>query len=71
MSTTIDGGAEHAGEKEAPKTSVPESIDEAFILTDTEERNEVFQKTSDGVDFRTVGWPMASIIFLKRTLAPP
>ena len=26
---------------------------------------EVFQKTNDGVDFRTVGWLRASIIFLK------
>lgn len=26
---------------------------------------EVFKKTKDGVDFRTVGWPRASIIFLK------
>ncbi len=29
------------------------------------EANEVFKKTHDGVDFRTVGWPRASIIFLK------
>lgn len=26
---------------------------------------EVFKKTEDGIDFRTVGWPRASIIFLK------
>jgi hypothetical protein len=26
---------------------------------------EVFQRTGEGVDFRTVGWPRASIIFLK------
>lgn len=34
---------------------------------DAEEHNEVFQKSTDGVDFRTLGWPMASVIFLKRT----
>lgn len=28
---------------------------------------EVFKKTKDGVDFRTVGWFRASIIFLKGT----
>lgn len=26
---------------------------------------EVFKKTTDGVDFRTVNWPRASVIFLK------
>ena len=29
------------------------------------EENEVFKKTREGVDFRTVGWPRASVIFLK------
>lgn len=28
---------------------------------------EVFKKTEDGVDFRTVSWPRAAIIFLKGT----
>ncbi|KAL0579326.1 hypothetical protein V5O48_002659 [Marasmius crinis-equi] len=32
---------------------------------DNEERDEVFKKNTDGVDFRTVGWPRASLIFLK------
>ncbi len=35
-------------------------------IGEDEEEHEVFKKTSDGVDFRTVGWPVASIIFLKR-----
>ena len=29
---------------------------------------EVFKKTEDGVDFRTVSWLRAAIIFLKGTL---
>ena len=29
------------------------------------EENEVFKKTHEGVNFRTVGWPRASVIFLK------
>ena len=29
--------------------------------------HEVFKDSAGGVKFRTVGWPMASIIFLKRT----
>ena len=29
------------------------------------EEHEVFQKLTDGVDFRTVSWPRATIIFLK------
>jgi hypothetical protein len=34
-------------------------------VEDPLEENEVFKKTHDGVDFRTVGWPRASVIFLK------
>jgi hypothetical protein len=34
------------------------------------EENEVFKKTHEGVDFRTVGWPRASVIFLKSMRAP-
>ncbi|RVX74994.1 hypothetical protein B0A52_01271 [Exophiala mesophila] len=33
------------------------------------EKHEVFQKTSKGVNFRTVGWIQASIIFLKVVFA--
>lgn len=29
------------------------------------ETHEIFQKAADGVDFRTVSWPRATIIFLK------
>jgi hypothetical protein len=32
---------------------------------DPSEENEVFKKTHKGVNFRTVGWPRASVIFLK------
>lgn len=34
------------------------------------EENEVFKKTHDGVNFRTVGWPRASVIFLKGMVVP-
>jgi hypothetical protein len=34
-------------------------------LPATSDDDEVFKKTKDGVDFRTVGWPRAAIIFLK------
>lgn len=30
---------------------------------------EVFKQTKDGVNFRTVGWPMATVIFLKTIFA--
>ena len=30
---------------------------------------EVFKQTEDGVNFRTVGWPMATVIFLKTIFA--
>lgn len=29
------------------------------------EEHEVFKQTTDGVNFRTVKWPRASVIFLK------
>ncbi|KAF7192835.1 N amino acid transport system protein [Pseudocercospora fuligena] len=32
---------------------------------DEREAHEIFQKSTDGVDFRTVSWPRATIIFLK------
>lgn len=32
---------------------------------DIAETHEVFQKIEGGVDFRTVGWPRATVIFLK------
>lgn len=34
-------------------------------VEDPLEEHEVFKKTHEGVDFRTVGWPRASVIFLK------
>jgi len=37
-------------------------------VEDPSEMNEVFKKTHDGVDFRTVGWPRATVIFLKSQL---
>lgn len=46
------------------KISKVEAID--LVQTDNNHlEHEVFKKTEDGVDFRTVGWPRASIIFLK------
>jgi hypothetical protein len=37
-------------------------------VADPLEDREIFKKTHDGVDFRTVGWPRASVIFLKSML---
>lgn len=36
-----------------------------YEVSDEKESHEVFKKTEDGVDFRTVSWQRASIIFLK------
>lgn len=35
------------------------------VIEGTLEDFEVFKQTTDGVNFRTVGWPRASVIFLK------
>jgi len=40
-------------------------------VEDPLEENEVFKKTHDGVDFRTVGWKRAAVIFLKGKYIPP
>ncbi|KAG0651591.1 Methyltryptophan resistance [Hyphodiscus hymeniophilus] len=41
-------------------------VDEGYgDVLDPLEENEVFKKTHEGVNFRTVGWPRASVIFLK------
>jgi len=40
-------------------------------VEDPLEENEVFKKTHDGVNFRTVGWPRATVIFLKGSFSHP
>jgi hypothetical protein len=44
---------------------------EAVKVSDDEdpEKHEVFQKVTDGVDFRTVTWQRAVIIFIKTQIA--
>ncbi|KAL1303196.1 hypothetical protein AAFC00_006618 [Neodothiora populina] len=50
---TAHGGVMNSGE------------DPEKVIQGTLEDYEVFKQTADGVDFRTVGWPRASVIFLK------
>jgi hypothetical protein len=40
-------------------------------VEDPLEDGEVFKKTHNGINFRTVGWPRASVIFLKGTSYVP
>lgn len=47
----------------------PSTIDQAEgVVLDIREEGEVFKRQDGAVDFRTVGWPMASVIFLKRLI---
>lgn len=64
-SSTLDEKRDY-GEKysDPANVEVPVTIGETEDLVD-----EVFKKTKDGVDFRTVGWPRASVIFLKLIFA--
>lgn len=69
-------GSSMTGEKRsdsdiAPVQSTGVGVHEDADLAkgNTLESHEVFQKTEDGVAFRTVGWPRATIIFLKITFA--
>jgi hypothetical protein len=51
----------------APDSSENTSVEQGYTseVVDPLEEFEVFKKTTDGVNFRTVGWVRASIIFLK------
>lgn len=40
-------------------------VEEAIYDPKGDDEFEVFKKTTDGVQFRLVGWPKASVIFLK------
>jgi len=51
-----------------PQRSSSEGEGQVLDLNGSEER-EVFKTTSDGVDFRTVTWQRAIIIFLKCQIA--
>lgn len=47
-------------------SQLDDPIQDAFVVTDeVREAHEVFQKNIDGVDFRSVSWQRATIIFLK------
>ncbi len=57
-------------EKAEAITAVPQrnstGSDDAVKLESTEDAFEVFKRDGASVDFRTVGWIQASVIFLKR-----
>jgi hypothetical protein len=56
----------------APRTSITAGeVDDAIYDPKSEDDFEVFKKTTDGVQFRLVGWPKASVIFLKGMLCFP
>jgi hypothetical protein len=58
-------------EKEIQQVPSPASVrdgdieDAAYDPKSSDDDFEVFKKTTDGVQFRLVGWPKASVIFLK------
>ncbi|KAI0134108.1 amino acid transporter [Xylariales sp. AK1849] len=62
MATETESKNEKLDIRPAPGSDIPDgaSTKEAEM-----ESHEVFQKTEDGVDFRNVSWPRATIIFLK------
>ncbi|KAH7346293.1 putative N amino acid transport system protein [Rhexocercosporidium sp. MPI-PUGE-AT-0058] len=53
----------HSSDDEKAQANYSTGVVEPY--EDPMEENEVFKKTKDGVDFRTVGWPRAPVIFLK------
>ena len=68
--TSIKNGS--SDDEKGPQPAVGRGVVEPYYpdAEDPLEENEVFKKTHGGVDFRTVGWPRASVIFLKGMWAP-
>lgn len=58
-------------EKKVEAASAGASVDHGYTgdvedpINSDDNDFEVFKKTTTGVNFRTVGWPRASVIFLK------
>jgi hypothetical protein len=51
-----------------PRPSVTAGdVEDVVFDPKAEDDFEIFKKTTDGVQFRLVGWPKASVIFLKGT----
>lgn len=48
-----------------PASLTAGEVEDAVFDPKAEDDFEVFKKTTDGVQFRLVGWPKASVIFLK------
>lgn len=67
MDVTINEKALKASDID-PRRSSSEGEGQVLDLNVSEDR-EVFKNTSDGVDFRTVTWQRAIIIFLKCQIA--
>ena len=63
MSLRTSSVKNHSSDDEKAQPNYGAGVVEPY--EDPLEENEVFKKTKEGVDFRTVGWPRASVIFLK------
>ena len=62
--------SEAPDEKVDIKSTPPGSVSGNVSISEAElERQEVFKRTEDGVDFRNVSWPFAAVIFLKTIFA--
>lgn len=61
------GSEKSSSEDEKTRGDTARGVVESYSpdIEDPLEDNEVFKKTHEGVDFRTVSWPRASVIFLK------
>ena len=56
---------------QSPTHSKSERGDIEELTPEDLDSHEVFHDKENGVKFRSLGWPMASVIFLKRKLLPP
>ncbi|KAI0472924.1 transmembrane amino acid transporter protein-domain-containing protein [Xylariaceae sp. FL0804] len=67
MAAVAPPAAEAAYEKQDIKPAAAGAAADAASTKEAEldESHEVFRKTDDGVDFRTVSWPRATVIMLK------
>lgn len=58
--------AQDSADSITPARNEVEDVSSLKDSSDDTEKGEVFKQTKDGVNFRTLGWKWASVIFLKR-----
>lgn len=65
MSDKAEAAGAAVRETKSPSTHTQKNDLEDIVIVEADD-HEVFKAGTTGVQFRTLGWPIASVIFLKR-----